>query len=358
MADYKLLFLLSGSVVKSPNLINIVILYWHNMTANHEGANSNSFFDPKPPAPPEEVLGIPTVPLIEFSKNANDLLYVAPYFNGKTTFRSVDQRGKHVLALFPLIERLQAGEEIAPEDVRPYLKSIKKAVPKLGKVDKLAAVSGLRKALNHKIERDFIERVPEVLSQARKQSAAYLPQMEPEVSYLAGFENPREEFVSEIALVASAIRETARSRAGRLHHSEVTANDAGYAIRQELGRLMLNKDDSQATLPLLTHFALEKAPKSTKLPDERTISVAAPEIMAILEAPLPKNQRDSQFRASIRRNPHSMRGMAMRWKSFEMGQLKDGTHVLSSLRDLLPTTGQEVRNRFERIKDFLADPQK
>src|SRR3989344_3839702 len=106
--------------------------------ASTENRKEYKYFDPESPEPPDEILGVPTKTLIDLGDAASRLLSAAPYWPGKPSgIYNLSRKGRHALALYPLIERIQAGETISPEDVRPYRRPIKKVTPKLGAVDKL-----------------------------------------------------------------------------------------------------------------------------------------------------------------------------------------------------------------------------
>ena len=316
----------------------------------------NKYFDPKPPQLPEQVLDIPTKPLLDLIHAADKMALATPPFEGKTNVFRAKRHGSHVLTLFPLIERIQTGENLQPEDVRPYRRTIKKAVPRLSAIDSLAVASGItlvgipaRRALNNRVETEFIKRTPAMFEKGREVTQLYLPQIEQEIEYLSAFDSPREEFVSEVDAVYSAIRSSAQERAQVKGHTEVTASDAGFAIRHELGHLMLDGSE----LPMLQHYLLDKVPSSAQLPQEKILSIAAPEIMSLLEAPLAQEQRDSNFIHSLERHPHPLRAAASTFKGAQLRWLAETYQLLPSIRDLLPTTQEELKDRFNKVMDFL-----
>ncbi len=337
----------------------------NEVTANpqNERVQGNESFDFKAPPVPAEVLGIPTEPLMNLGKALGTIAFIDA---SKTPYPLVTY-GYHAkysadkaLSLFPLIERMQAGEEIRPKDVRPYRKPIKKLISKLHTADKFAVLSGgllvgipIRKAINRKIEEQFPERIAPLLDKAND----YLPQAEPYVDFIGQFDNPREQFVSEVAMVASGIRKNALNRAQR-HGSQhaVTAEDAAYGIRKTIEEILSDVDETKQHLPMFSHFVIDQLPKEAPLPSADILGVVAPEIITALDAALPKDKRDSNFLDSVLSHPHPKRWLAERFKGRQIeGIYEVATLLFPSIRDLLPTNGQEVRATFEKIKSF-ANP--
>lgn len=245
-----------------------------------------------------------------------------------------------------------------PQDVRPYRKPIKRLISKLNIADRFAALSGgllfgipIRRALNRKIEDEFPARIGPLLDKAND----YLPQAEPYVDFIGQFDNPREQFVSEVAIVANSIRYHTRSRAqvkGR--EQTVWAEDAAFGIRQTIEDILSNHAKSKQDLPMFSHFVIDQLPKDAPLPSADILGVAAPEIVSALDAALPAEQRDSKFLSSIRSHPHPKRWLAERFKGRQIEGIREAAGLLlPSIRDLLPASGQEVRDTFEKIKNFV-----
>jgi len=321
----------------------------------------HAFFDPKTPETPVEILGIPTDPLMDLGKALGSIAYLShdniPYSIKRIGYRAGDVAQHHSLSLFPLLERLQAGEDVQPIDVRPYRKPIKKIIPKLRSADWWSKVAGgvgvgipIRRIINRKVEEEFIERVPPLLDQAGE----YLPQAEPYVAFLEQFDNPREQFVSEIVIVAEAIRFTARKEAQkRRQPDKVTAEDAAVGIRQTINRILANDDETKKRLPMFSHLVVDQLPPKTQFPPTDKIGIVAPEIMNMLESALPADQRDDKFYDSILRYAHPQRWIATKVISTDFMFMKDLDLILPSIRDLLPTSGVETRNTYNRVRDFL-----
>lgn len=315
------------------------------------------YLDPPAPAIPDEVLGVPTDPLMRLGRALGTMAFIDSHITppnllsyGYDAKYSTDK----ALAIFPLIEKVQSGEEVTPEDVRPYRKTIKQLLPrKVRTADKFALVSvPVRRALNRKIEREFPGKIAPKLAAA----VDYLPLAEPSVDFVSQFENPREQFVSEIALVANGIRRLAHHNAEMrgTYPDTVTAFDAGEGIKQAIERVISEREMAREHLPLLSHFLIDHMPDDLEVPSADLLAIAAPEIMYSLDAALPTDQTDPRFRSSIDLYPHPKRGLAQLFKRRQLdGMHAAGTLLLLSIRDLLPTEGQEVKRTFERIKRFF-----
>ncbi len=310
----------------------------------------------KKPEISERVFGVPTRPILDLEKSIG---YLGLAANRSLVSYRIRDRIEPGLRVFPLVERIQQGEDISPDDVGPYVPTIKKLVGgKLLAANRVASalyVAGLGVPLKHAIDRRVEDQFAAKIPAALEQAGAYLPEVEPYVDFLSGFDNPKAEFVREIDIIASAIREASRRQATNNGHREVTSSDAGYVIRQELERLMID-GESRDDLPMLTEFAVKKMGDDIKLPDVKIFGVIAPEIMEILDSPLSKDQRDSGFINSLRRNPHPLRGMAQFFKKSRLEWLAEGIQVLSAIRDLLPTTGDELEKILQRANDFTKTP--
>ncbi len=327
-------------------------------------SNANKFFDPKSPEMPIEVLGIPTRPLTELGQALGTMAFIDrsimryPY----TTYGyHAHYSTEHALSLWPLIERVQAGEELKPEDVRPYRKPIKKLVSKLNTVDKLAALSAgvgvgipARRAINRRIEQEFPERVKPMLDKAKD----YLPQAEPYVEFLSQFENPRQQFVNEVSILASNIRRYAREQSQQYDDPEVTAEDAALGMQITIESITQHPDWSEEHLPMFSNLVIKRVPPNTPMPPVEILAIAAPEIIKALDSALPNELRDPGFLRSVQNHPHSKRGLAETFKHRQLYQVNEVANLLfPSIRDLLPESGQEVKDTYEKAKVFFKVPE-
>src|SRR5665213_2717280 len=165
--------------------------------ANNPAAQNTDhrFFDPKAPQAPDEILGVNTGAVLRLGRAVTALGVLPPNVNLKL----------HALPgavrLIPLIEDMQAGTELEPEDIRPYRKPIKGLSPSASFADKLAAGAGvlglgvpIRRAINRRIEREFPVRAAAAIDKARE-TIASIESIESNVDYLASFDNPQEQFV-------------------------------------------------------------------------------------------------------------------------------------------------------------------
>ncbi len=331
---------------------------------NPPHVEGHMFFDPEPPEVPSDVLGIPTEPLLNLAKAAGHIAYIsAGSGHGFTGPGFAAQRSiPPALVLFPLIERIQTGEEVEPEDIRPYRKPIKRLVPKLNTADKAAALAGgllvgipVRRALNRRVEHEFPEHLPDILDKADD----YLALAEPYVEFLGEFENPREQFVSELATITHDIYHVSylnSKRNGRSH--AVTAQDAAVGITQTVEAIFSDRESAKRRLPILSKLVIEQLSEDAHMPNSDNLGVVAPEIIYALEAALPKDRRTPGFLNSIDRYPHPKRRLAETFKAAEIRYLgRAASLLLPSIRDLLPADGQELYDILDRAENLLdLDP--
>ncbi len=326
-----------------------------------EQKETNRFFDPEAPDVPAEVIGVPTRPLLDLGNALGSLVMMRGVGSNYQTHRA----GYHAkysmepgLSLFPLIARVQAGEQIKPEEVRPYRKSIKQLSTTLSNVDKLAAASAAigigipaRRAINRRIENEFPERVKPLLEQAKQN----LPKTEPYVEFLSQFERPRHQFLNEVATLAYSVRYYAREQAKRYDDNSVTAEDAAMGIQITIESITGHPEWSQEHIPMLKNLVIDRVPARTPMPSAEMLAIAAPEIIKALEVTLPEEQRDPMFLRSVKNHPHSRRGLAETFKGEQLRQIdRIANLLLPSIRNLLPETGQEIKDTYDKAKSFLG----
>ncbi len=360
-------------------------------SAEQKGAHK--FFDQKSPARPEQICGVDTDAILRVGRAALDLGVLSPKVNlGLITLPNVTR-------LVPLIEEMQAGVELSPEDIRPYRKPIKKLSPELGFADKAVATLGvlavgvpLRRALNRKIEREFSVRASEAVDKARETVAS----IENEVNIVASFENPREQFVNEVSelrqmttkaiaqerdirvskkLPAQSAPETlhgfrgfitkivrkVRSFFGFIKRApkvtrEITAYDAGAGIEKVVKFLRQNTAEVEEKLPMLSKLVLSKIPQKLSITKDH-LAFAAPEILDFLFSTSEDEDESQALIDSVLRNPHELR-FVTRYKKYYKGYSLDRIQRASrtlfpAIRDFLPTTGQKVRDIFDEAQSLL-----
>lgn len=328
----------------------------HHNPIEHEGSE---YFDSASQPIPEEVLGVPTEPLLNLGQAMGNIALLGSDklpVKARLAALTAEQNLRNGLPLVPLIEQVQSGVEVTPEDVRPYRKSIKRLVPQLRTADRLAKLSSIvligipfRRYLNRRIEKEFPQKVSPMLDKASE----YLPQAEPYVEELSSFDNPREQFVSEITFIAESIRKNAKERAVTKRR-QVTDNDAAHAINDVATEILNNHEVSKTTLPMVSKFFIEKLGSKPKLPSIDLLTVVAPEIIYALESVLPEKKRDMSFYATIKENTGITRSLASTFKGTDLHMAHEvASTLLPSIRDLLPTNGQEVKRIYARISKMI-----
>lgn len=339
------------------------------VVTNHE----NAFFDPHTPDIRPYILGVPTDPIIGLSEalgkiatathtnNDNNGISASLWLKLSGARRNVN----NALSIFPLIEMINdapASEPLTPSDIRPYRKPIKRLIPKLSMVDRLAAATSIigigvpfRRYLNRRVEKEAASKLPGMLSRASEQ----IDLAEPFVRVLEETPNPKQQLINEVDILAENIRDYARQNAERRgDRSPVMADDAAIGIKQTFDYFLTNRDQAEEHLPLLTGMVMNKIHVGTEFPSNNKLGVIAPEIMNILESILPSAQRDKVFMKSILDHPHHLRSLALRFKKYEMEALQMvAPLLLPNIGALLPTSGSSVRKTFNDLKKLLS-PQK
>jgi hypothetical protein len=322
----------------------------------------HKYFDPYPPEPPAEIFGMPSQALLNASYGISRLYsmsnkYIPGMYQGLQALRSTVQ-------MFPLVEKVQSGQEITPEDVRPYRKPIKQAVGKIGVASAWTAVATpigigipLRRALNRKIETEFVNRAPELIRQAQAKAQEFLPKIEAHIEFMAGFENPRQQYVREITIIFNSIRQLAIKRAQSYSSASPIAEDAGYSIATNVRSILENPEWTKEHMPLLSHFILESGSNNTvkqiNLPREEMLAVGSPEIIKSLNAVLPDNQQDQAFVQTIIDNPHPKRRLAEVFASSKLESLERSLRIFQDIKYVLPQSGQQIKDSFDAVKKFL-----
>lgn len=350
----------------------------------------NHYFDPRRPAQPDEIFGVDTQAVLRLARATTALGALPPAAN----------LGLYALPdavrLMPLVEDMQSGAVITPEDVRPYRKPIKGLSVELGLVDKLAVtMPPARRALNRKIEREFPERAGEAIDKAREAVAS----VQEEIDYIASFDNPQEQLVTEVNQLAQTVKTAIlEQRDHRVHGSytnaakpetpkglmgfvtkvvrkvrsffgfgnrkrheintAVTAYDAGTGIEKTLKKLLVNPTESEAKLPLLSKLVLDKLPRNLPLNKDR-LALVAPELLNFLFSISPNNEDENELLSSVDRNPHELRFVTRykrRFGRYSIDGLQYASrNLLPALRDVLPTSGARVHSIYAEAQHFLRE---
>ena len=358
-------------------------------------ADDHRFFDPKNPERPEQILGLETEAILRLGQAATDLCVLPPKVNiGLYTLPDA-------VRLVPLVQEMQSGIALTPEDIRPYRKPIKNLSMGVSAADKVAATAGaigigipLRRVLNRKIEREFPIRAAEAIDQAREAIAS----IENNVEHLASFDNPKEQFVTELGSLAQTVntaiveqrdrrvrgnismeetRETPKGLAGFVTkavrkirdffgafkrskpevNAEITAYDAGAGIEQAISRLAKNPAAAESGFPLLSKLILNRLPSKMPLTKDR-LALAAPEILNFLFSTADDKKQGKDLVDSVNRNPHELRFVTRfkkRYHQYDLQNIQRSSHTLMpAIRDILPTSGAQVREIFAQAQDLLA----
>ncbi len=324
------------------------------------------FFDPRAPEVPEQVFGIDSEQLIDATKTVGRLALAAPYHPSthpvtKYGYSAV-MSAEDAVRVAPLFERVVAGEQLEPEEVRPYRKPIKRILkrehPSLILADRAIAASALigvgipaRKRLNRRIEAEFIERAPKLVESARE----VLDAMEPYVDKVSAFENPQAQVRSEIGHINSIIKDGAHESA-RSHGRPVSAGDVATSIERGLERIAREPEQLSKGMPLTTGLV---RPKPFKQPEvsHQALAVGAKEIVEGLDKMIPEDQRDPEYVENVKFYRHPLRWLAQFFRRRKLDRAEEiMSHRIPAAIDLVPNSGREVRSMFDRLKRALGLP--
>lgn len=263
------------------------------------------------------------------------------------------------MELFPLVARAQTGEAVTIEDMQAHETAVRQVDSFLG-----SRANNLLKLLTAIPPVELLSRIvfrrpatedpaSGALSPAAilAGAAAVLPRVEPYVELLAGFEDPRAAFVDEIGRLHADVLTAAGDR-----REQFGAKEVGAAVREVAGDLV-ERPETADELPLLGGLLAirQRHGRRLKLPPELVTAVVAPEILTILDAPLPADSQNPDAIEAVRRRPVAATHLAERMKGRELQALRSAAPVLlPGFRDLLPQTGSEVTGRFELVKGFLT----
>lgn len=302
--------------------------------------------------------------------------------------------------LYPLF--LQFSQpEITPDDVRENIKPISEFKPIVVTADRLAGWLGRmglalerrrpesrtarllgspQEALHRKVAEKLPEKAESAAAKARKTLR--------ELDFLAGFENPKEQFVSEVNLLSQnmlqAIENERQARLQGKHTEEprkgiigfiskvagkvkrffgfgktedTTAQDAGRGIHG-----ILSDEQSTEELPILHklhRYALERlATNKTEIPKPHYLAAVAPEILTALlsVAEDPVTQPEIRLtRLDVNNQPSKLRPFLGLHPKIDMGRIRYASRkLLPAVRSVLPDTGNEVRTLLDEAKLLLS----
>lgn len=336
--------------------------------------DKNAFFDPKPQPVPELVFGFDGEWAVDAAQTVGRLALYTPYEitkavpgakHGYTMYRNAED----VARVTPLIERINEGETLQPQDVRPYRKSIKAIIrhsgtpigSRLGKADRLFAALSifgigipLRRKLNARIEQEFIDRAPQLVQDAKEYARNNISKIEPYVKIFGDYSNPQAEVRREVGIVNTTLKRDATERAHKRGSKSVTSVDFANTLQHEMAYSSQHPERWRDKLPLFNSlFPFKKTPRKPTFP-ANVMGVAAPEIVQGLDLIVPVEQRDRDYVYDVRRLSHPDRWLAEKFKSTRMGQLSTvTTKILPDLVGIIPEKGQEVITAYMHVKELI-----
>jgi hypothetical protein len=303
---------------------------------------------------PSEVFGFPTAAALELGTALDDMRRATG-----GVFGASGSLVTGALELFPLVARIQAEETVTADELQEHEAAVQEVSPFLGTgghtiLKLLNAIPPVELLGRIVFRRDSGDaQAPPRLDPAVILAGAseFIPRAEPYVELLAGFPDPRAAFVEEIGRLNEDVLTAAAAR-----RPEFGAKEAGAAIREVTGDLV-EVPGTVDGLPMLSGLLTirQRRGRPLKLPPETVTAVTAPEILTLLDAPLPEAGRHPEIIEAVRRRPVAAARVAELMRGRELQALRAAApRLLPGLRDLLPEEGAELRARFEEIRSFLA----
>jgi hypothetical protein len=340
---------------------------------------------------PAEFCGIPVDAIRRLGLAASDTC-VLPY-----PYSAAVRGIQNILPFTGLIEVI-ATQPDRTEAVKEHLPEIKKAaagfIPGLAAADRISRrIPPLRRRIDARVARAVLDNSPELQTKV----AAQMPRVETEANFLASFENPRQQFVDEVGMLAERIssatmqaREARVSSGNRQMHetpkgllgvavrvvrsvtnffgrlfgrssrsssrdNEVTAYDAGRgvaAVVQELSQPAPERDD---LVLARRYLAPQLGRLQTVSPDH--LALAAPEILGALYS-VTGSDKIAELHQSIEKHPHELRFMTTLKRNYGRYNLdrmqRASRTLLPAMRDILPTTGEQVRLSFQQAMQLFG----
>jgi hypothetical protein len=263
----------------------------------------------------------------------------------------------------------------------------------------LAAIEKVRDYQERTDGRVDIFNREETASGSRETAYEQIAKLEKEAKLLAGFENPREQFLKELDIVA---RETETAidehRDHRVHNKipaetlagsgfkgfcikvfrkakrffgflsgrpevnpNVTAYDAAAGIEKTAKLLLKNANTTKERLPLLSGLVLDRL-SSNNLPSRDKLAFLAPEILTSMFSALQPDSTRNTLVKKVEANPHEFRFVTKigflkdittyKGISLEYIQAKSRT-FLPSIRDIIPINGPMIGGMYDMAQQFL-----
>jgi hypothetical protein len=365
--------------------------------------------------PHQEVFGLPAEPLIDAVDSADTLALVAgkrvlPYGVHRPTLQTA-------VDVWPLAEDVQRGRPITPEDVRPHTDDIidnivtnpavtialerkgdYDAARKLRWFSRFSDLEFVRAQARPEVEEKFPGQVEALLASdnTKHQVEAGLERAKPYVDVLVSYDNPRQQFTTEVDTVAEEIRDhtrqvrdarlaveyarypadTFRGKVLRWRHRNKTddqlikPHDAAAGIDHVIRKTLQETPESSST-PMLraivdralaetgrtaeaVHLPTSVRKLGVTIPTTQILETAAPEIIQTLEAALPEERRDAVFLKSIKKRFTFKAKLGRFFKSLDLSLLRtSGPRFARSVRDVLPTKAREINRAMDEIRELF-----
>lgn len=299
--------------------------------------------------------------------------------------------------LIGLVSTLAAMEKPTAVAVEPYLPDIKRvarpSVPGLGTAEFVGKfVPGIKRALDKKVVEIVISQTPDRIEQARRLAE----RARADAEHLASFQNPQEQFNNEVAILNTAIRESAQMqhqlRVSGSHNGELTEEPSGLfgfvtrvvgSVRSFFSRIFGNEDPEQRKgisardvgngireithtwnkrkepgetplrqrIPMLSRYIEPLLPAIANEHPSRLATVA-PELLRTLSALDRCNPSNQALIRSVEEYPHPLRTFAE--NTLVAHQIRRSVKLLPALRDVLPTSGSMIMETYHELRRLLA----
>lgn len=305
--------------------------------------------------------------------------------------------------LIDLFVAIKAGEPVTYEDMQENIVPLTELNPKIGVANKLAKSEFLRTWIMKKLNERALKQTDKMLETAREKIDK-ITKLEANVEHIASFENPREQFTTEVNRLAETVREAiieqrdVRVQCGvtkedqppvpkglkgmcvRVYrkiksffgflksggrpkvNSDITSYDVGAGIEKVYTRLASDNKYASQSLPLLSKFLDGRLSKYVSHATKDNLAFAAPELLRFFSSLSPSQEKWQSMIESANRNTHEFRFLTKfvhHYKGFSLSGIEEATtKLLPALREVLPTQGKVVRQAFEQLKQLLEPRQK
>lgn len=300
-----------------------------------------------PTGSPEAIFGFPSEKLQEAANAVRGMSPISP---------RISQDGRilgGLVGLFPLLEKLRAGEKIGRGDLHAHRSDIEDVVHPL--VDEFMPASVFLRPLGAlgKVTLDFVveKEFEHIVPFAMKQAKGYIPRAEPYIYTIAAFTNPRHQFVNEVntanRMVTAAIDESGE---------ETDAFTAGRSLQDIIFRKLLHDPQSLASdLPAFSRLVAIRNSRANAGKDVDLVELAAlaPGIMQMLGSLAPEEEQRPDIIEALKQNP--LPGDSHSFDAQELSAFEQAAPVILPMaRDLIPESGDGLRQALEEVKVFLA----